>query len=195
MTDCTILPSLLDYWHKDVIAGSGYQAELLHLDDETCYLLSLPNALHEAPAKTVAHLSSCPMCMQKWSDWLAVKNLSEEQDGESDLFLSYGLLEAAAGRKRVDGISSKSVCGNFKLSIFPKQGDLDCAMITVEYLAENHACVEGHRFKVLEGDGKVIADGQFRHGRLARTTNEFQQINLDRWTIIEEQCHPEDPTK
>jgi hypothetical protein len=193
MIDFNILPSLLYSWQQNVMDEVHDANEQSHFDDETCYLLSLPNALNGAPSQTVAHLSSCPICLEKWADWLTARDLAEEKDsGDECLFsFSYGLLEAAADHKRVDGITSKSVCGKFKLSIFPKEDDLDCAMITVEYLSDNHECLEGHHYRVTEGGGKVIVAGQFRQGRLARITNEFQKINLDKWTIIEEQCQSE----
>ena len=178
-----LTPLLMAWQQAAIVDFDSFGVGGRHLSDDELYGLAVSGAISRAREQQVEHLSLCPVCQQKWAEWLRAVYLAGGLEEDRGNIHSFGLLEAAAGLKQQDAISSKSACGKFVLGVYPKKGLADQVMITLEYIGGEAADMEGRQFVVRERGGRVLLDGLLRNGRLARVYDSLDDIDLGQWTL------------
>ncbi len=177
----------LDVWlnNRDIsvtVEGEHFSAlEMLHsVRDGGVKNLSEPQK---------KHLSQCRECLGKWLDLVEEQVFVEEiaEEKTSDDWYAGGMLEAASAQVS-SAVVLKSNCGRFQLSLYPDSDKQGAGMITLEFVGNNGDQIEGKWVTVRDLNGEMLLDGSVRAGRLASISDNFDSIDLQKWSV---QVHEE----
>jgi hypothetical protein len=155
-----------------------------HLSDETLYRAAEHGGIEKAESEAIAHLSLCPICMERWAAWRETVSALEEDEIEEPPVMSYGFLRAAATHER-GPIQSESSCGRFILGLLPEVGAVEKGLITLDVIKEDDTSLEGRYMTVRDRNGRLFLEGRIHRGRLARRCENLTDIDLSNWTVIE----------
>ena len=123
--------------------------------------------------------------MKKWIAWKEAISLSKQSGGEIERVLCCGFLEAAASKGPVEAITSKSSCGKFILGVYPKKDSTEHVLVTLEYVDGDPSEMEGRKFSVRDTKSNLVIEGVLRNGRMARVLENFTEIDLAKWSLVE----------
>ncbi len=187
MTTDNDIESLLGIWSdvytKRMEAG---EEKVDHLSEEDIYRMSQTAGIENADPASVEHLSLCPICMKKWTDWgKALSRMDEAEVEEEPSIAGYGMLKAAAAPGPPEALSLQSACGGFMLGILPEIDNPARGLVTLEATVEKAERMEGRRLIVRDRAGAVILEGRLYEGELVRRHENLPGIDLSTWTIIE----------
>ncbi len=161
-----------------------------HIPMETLYRMAGSGGIDASDDAAVHHLSLCPDCLETWASWrqavTAVEELdsNEAVDAETSQPVVYGLRQAAASFESREPFSLRSSCGKFVLGVLPQVDNPDRGLVTIEAAAEGEMPVEGRHFMVRDRNGRVVLQGRLHHGRLARTCERLNDLDLSAWTLL-----------
>lgn len=176
------LQQRLKIWQEHFIPEDHNQGE--HLSDEVLYQLATAGSIDHADQEALEHLSLCPICLDKWSNWqIAISITEKKQQHSEDEFISYGMLEAAASAGPVQPLNMPSHCGSFCLGLFPNIENPEAGLLTLEVTGHTTEGYEGRRVTVRDKKGIILIDGPIHEGRIARPYSQLADLDLSSWTI------------
>jgi hypothetical protein len=173
-------------WHS-VYLNPNYDSSSKkeHLSEKVLYQMALSGGITEADSQNLAHLSFCPLCLNKWAKFRkSISDVEEAVNYEEHRFLAWGMMEAAGTDKPMEAVRLKSSCGKFFLGLLPQMGNPENGMITLEMESIIASELEGHKATVRDHNGRILLEGSLYQGRLARRIEKLSDINLIHWTVI-----------
>jgi hypothetical protein len=177
-----LLAEYLDTWQTgDVTPGPDRP----HLSKERIFELAGAGGMAAAGDSEIQHLSDCPACMADWAFWVRVFS-SDEKDMEEEIptVLSGVMLRAAASPGPREALRLPSFCGQFLLGVLPEIQHPERGMITLETVADSSLIYESRPATVRDAADRVILQGRFAQGRIARVCEDLSHIDLGLWSVI-----------
>lgn len=159
--------------------------EKVHLSENILYQMALPGGIIETDPEHLTHLSTCPLCLNRWAEFRkCISDIEDAVDYKENRFVTWGILEAAATDKPAEALRLKSSCGKFILGLLPQMGNPENGMITLELESNTALEMEGHKATVRDRNGRILLEGALCQGRLARRIEKLSNLNLTHWTVI-----------
>ena len=179
------IESCLRVWKEDALER---MRDTAHLPDETLYTMAEKDGINNAAPEALEHLSLCPICMEKWAAWHESISMVEEDEAEADMIMSYGTheLKAAATEKPFEPVTSKSSCGRFNLGLFPQVDNPEKGLVTLDVIKTGDISYENRYVMVRDRNGRIFLKGKIHQNRLARRCENLSDIDLSKWTVMEE---------
>lgn len=180
----------LSAWRKAYDPGL-LEEDNTHLPADVLYQMAEKGGIERARDETLEHLSLCPYCLGKWASWRRAVNDVESlkgdvsEDEESSVpVMALGLREAAATARSTGPFSMKSSCGKFVLSLLPNMENPKKGMITLEALGDEADALEDRKVTVRDYNHFELLTGRLRQGRVARTCEDLDSLDLSAWTVV-----------
>ncbi len=165
-------------WSENYEGSPG----VAHLSQETIEELAQPGALDSVDEASLEHLSSCPLCVKKWST--ACNNMAIQEDGAADDWYSGGILEAAATERAIGPIMLPSRCGNFEIRLLPDTDSDKKYMAILEVISERKSEFEGSYISVHDSRGTLLLEGTVTGARIGRMVENMAEYDLTSWSMI-----------
>lgn len=179
------LKPFLQIWEEVFSGRLDIESQVVeHLSTKEIYRMAEPGGINKSGPIAVEHLSRCPVCLKEWAAWRRAVSDTEDVEDEESLIMAYGMLEAAATTHPKEPISVRSSCNNFILGLLPQMDNPDKFMITIEAVAPDAISLEGRKVTVRDHKGLLLIEGRLRHGRLARLSENIDDIDLTTWTVV-----------
>jgi hypothetical protein len=154
----------------------------VHLSSQALEELALPGALDSVDEEVLEHLSSCPVCLKKWS--AICKKHTVAEDGVADDWYSGGMLEAAASERTGGPITMPSRCGNFEIRLLPDKGSDKKYMAVLEVISSRKTEFENSHISIHDSQGKMLLEGTVTGARLGRMVEDLDSFDLSHWSMI-----------
>lgn len=172
----------LETWQKFNLEWQEDQQQD-HLSVQRLYAFSLDGGLKTAEPYETAHLSLCPVCLDKWESFCIVSEplTADDYEGEQDI-IGHGTLKAASSAFK-ESIYTQSECRRFMLGIFPEIDRPGSGMAVLEVIDEQDSC-ENMLASVTDLNGKILLHGRIQEGRSASKIEDLGNVDLSSWTIV-----------
>ena len=174
--------SLLDYllhWNEHHIPDvEGQTAAGGHLDDACLLRLTrISKEMLEHGGPELEHLSSCPVCMERWAQLCrseSDKPACREEHSMSRI--SFGEMDADVQGQSAEMVST-SQCRHFTLRQATSSGTLSISVSTTD------PDLEGKTVKLCDRSGRLLFSGEICEGRAAASISDDEMCDLTIWTI------------
>jgi hypothetical protein len=157
-----------------------------HLTSEELYKMARDNGIVQSEKIKIKHLSFCPTCLHKWSEWRKAISASEDitSEDESEAVMTHIYLEAAATTSPAEPLNVLSACGRFSLGLLPDDENPDKAMVTVDVAAGDVSEYNGWHISVSDKNRRILLEGALFDGRLARICENIGNYDFSEIKIV-----------